>query len=97
MAGNIWSVKPVIASSFVPLFVDSPLIVMLRALVEIEDLSQTKHGSATNSVSILLGIFRAVQKAEDVIDSDITHVCLFWLSLWHFTFAYKFLHQVLIS
>uniref|UniRef100_A0A453G0P8 Uncharacterized protein n=1 Tax=Aegilops tauschii subsp. strangulata TaxID=200361 RepID=A0A453G0P8_AEGTS len=52
---------------------DSPLIVMLRELVEIEDLSQTKHGSATSSVSILLGIFRAVQKAEDVIDSDITH------------------------
>ncbi|KAM3352865.1 hypothetical protein ACQJBY_024208 [Aegilops geniculata] len=51
----------------------SPLIVMLRELVEIEDLSQTKHGSATSSVSILLGIFRAVQKAEDVIDSDITH------------------------
>ncbi|VAH66439.1 unnamed protein product [Triticum turgidum subsp. durum] len=51
----------------------SPLIVMLRELVEIEDLSQTKHGSATSSVSILLGIFRAVQKAEDVIDSGITH------------------------
>ncbi|KAM3334027.1 hypothetical protein ACQJBY_028849 [Aegilops geniculata] len=51
----------------------SPLIVMLRELIEIEDLSQTKHGSATSSVSILLGIFRAVQKAEDVIDSDITH------------------------
>ncbi|KAM3334025.1 hypothetical protein ACQJBY_028849 [Aegilops geniculata] len=53
----------------------SPLIVMLRELIEIEDLSQTKHGSATSSVSILLGIFRAVQKAEDVIDSDITHEC----------------------
>ncbi|VAH66427.1 unnamed protein product [Triticum turgidum subsp. durum] len=53
----------------------SPLIVMLRELVEIEDLSQTKHGSATSSVSILLGIFRAVQKAEDVIDSGITHEC----------------------
>ncbi|XP_044977567.1 sister chromatid cohesion protein PDS5 homolog A-B isoform X2 [Hordeum vulgare subsp. vulgare] len=51
----------------------SPLLVMLRELVEIEDLSQTKHGSATSSVSILLCIFRAVQKAEDVIDSDITY------------------------
>ena len=55
---------------------------MLRELVEIEDLSQTKHGSATSSVSILLGIFRAVQKAEDVIDSDITHV--------YVSFGYRF-------
>ena len=58
------------------LFVGSPLVVMLRELVEIDNPNRTEHGPTTSYVSILLGIFRAVQKAQDLADSDITHVCL---------------------
>ena len=63
-------------SSVVPLFFGSPLVVMLRELVEIDNPNRTEHGPATSSVSILLGIFRAVQKARDLADSDITNVRL---------------------
>ncbi|TVU36377.1 hypothetical protein EJB05_18310 [Eragrostis curvula] len=50
----------------------SPLCVMLRKLVEIDSLYRTEHGPTTSSVSVLSGIFRAIQKAEDLADSDIT-------------------------
>ncbi|KAM0917251.1 hypothetical protein ACQ4PT_009670 [Festuca glaucescens] len=50
----------------------SPLVVMLRELVEIDNPNRTEHGP-TSSVSILLGIFSAVQKAQDLSGSDITH------------------------
>lgn len=50
----------------------SPLVVMLRELVEIDNPNRTDHGP-TSSVSILLGIFSAVQKAQDLYCSDITH------------------------
>ncbi|GJM92438.1 hypothetical protein PR202_ga08912 [Eleusine coracana subsp. coracana] len=33
---------------------------------------RTEHGPATSSASVLLGIFRAIQKAEDPADSNIT-------------------------
>jgi hypothetical protein len=49
--------------------------VMIRELVEIDNPNRTDHGP-TSSVSILLGIFSAVQKAQDLSGSDITHVCL---------------------
>jgi hypothetical protein len=61
--------------------VDSPLCVMLRKLVETD---RTEHGPTTSSVSVLSGIFRAIQKAEDPADSGITHVCpsaLFYICL----------------
>lgn len=51
----------------------SPLVVMLRELVEIDNPNRTEHGPTSSSVSILIGIFRAVQKAQDMADSDITH------------------------
>ncbi|PNT73259.1 hypothetical protein BRADI_2g56220v3 [Brachypodium distachyon] len=51
----------------------SPLVLMLRELVEIDNLKRVEHGLTTSSVSILYGIFKAVQKAEDLADSDITH------------------------
>uniref|UniRef100_A0ACD5VVH9 Uncharacterized protein n=1 Tax=Avena sativa TaxID=4498 RepID=A0ACD5VVH9_AVESA len=51
----------------------SPLVVMLREVVEIDNPNGSKNGPTTSSVSILLGIFRAVQKAEDLADSDSTH------------------------
>ncbi|KAG8054616.1 hypothetical protein GUJ93_ZPchr0001g29862 [Zizania palustris] len=51
----------------------SPLVVMLRALVEIDDLNRSEHGHHTRSVPILLGIFRAIQKAEDLAECGITH------------------------
>ncbi|GJN17041.1 hypothetical protein PR202_gb04079 [Eleusine coracana subsp. coracana] len=36
------------------------------------ELCRTEHGPATSSVSVLLGIFRAIQKAEDPADTNIT-------------------------
>ncbi|KAF8717134.1 hypothetical protein HU200_026250 [Digitaria exilis] len=50
----------------------SPLYVMLRELVEIDSFNGTEHGPAASSVSVLSGIFRAIQKAEDPSDSEIT-------------------------
>ncbi|CAO2182211.1 unnamed protein product [Urochloa humidicola] len=49
----------------------SPLCVMLRELVEIDSFSRTAGPTAT-SVSVLSGIFRAIQKAEDPANSEIT-------------------------
>jgi sister-chromatid-cohesion protein PDS5 len=63
-------------TSVVLLFVGSPLVVMLRELVEIDNPNRTENGPTSSSVSILLSIFRAVQKAQDLADSDITLVCL---------------------
>ncbi|XP_040378681.1 sister chromatid cohesion protein PDS5 homolog A isoform X2 [Oryza brachyantha] len=48
----------------------SPLVVMLRALVEIDDTGRSELGHNTSSVPILLGIFRAIQKAEDLTEAD---------------------------
>uniref|UniRef100_K3XDX2 Sister chromatid cohesion protein n=1 Tax=Setaria italica TaxID=4555 RepID=K3XDX2_SETIT len=53
-----------------------PLCVMLRELVEIDSFNRTEHGPAASSVSVLSGIFRAIQKAEDPADSEITPVCI---------------------
>uniref|UniRef100_A0A0D9V8B2 Tudor domain-containing protein n=1 Tax=Leersia perrieri TaxID=77586 RepID=A0A0D9V8B2_9ORYZ len=59
----------------------SPLVVMLRALVEMDDINRSEHGHNTSSVPILLGIFRATQKAESLSDAEdlaecaITHEC----------------------
>ncbi|KAL6840252.1 hypothetical protein ACP4OV_030062 [Aristida adscensionis] len=50
----------------------SPLYVMLRELVEIDSIYRTENGLATSSVSVLSGIFRAIQKAEDPANSEIT-------------------------
>ncbi|KAG2593232.1 hypothetical protein PVAP13_5NG110322 [Panicum virgatum] len=50
----------------------SPLCVMLRALVEVDSFNRTEHGPTISSVSVLSGIFRAIQKAEDPSDSEIT-------------------------
>ncbi|PAN27371.1 hypothetical protein PAHAL_5G076300 [Panicum hallii] len=50
----------------------SPLCVMLRELVEIDSFNRTEHGPTISSVSVLSGIFRAIQKAEDPADSEIT-------------------------
>ncbi|CAL4960254.1 unnamed protein product [Urochloa decumbens] len=50
----------------------SPLCVMLRELVEIDSFNRTEHGLTASSVSVLSGIFRAIQKAEDPADSKIT-------------------------
>jgi sister-chromatid-cohesion protein PDS5 len=49
---------------------------MLRELVEIDSSSRTEHGPTTSFVSVLSGILRGIQKAEDPTDSDITPVCL---------------------
>uniref|UniRef100_J3L679 Uncharacterized protein n=1 Tax=Oryza brachyantha TaxID=4533 RepID=J3L679_ORYBR len=48
----------------------APLVVMLRALVEIDDTGRSELGHNTSSVPILLGIFRAIQKAEDLTEAD---------------------------
>ncbi|KAF0902491.1 hypothetical protein E2562_017891, partial [Oryza meyeriana var. granulata] len=48
----------------------SPLVVMLRTLVEIDDINRSEHGHNTSSVPILLGIFRAIQKAEDLAHAE---------------------------
>ncbi|RLN05424.1 hypothetical protein C2845_PM13G14560 [Panicum miliaceum] len=53
----------------------SPLCVMLRELVEIDSFNRTEHGPTISSVSVLSGIFRAIQKAEDPADSEITPEC----------------------
>lgn len=50
----------------------SPLCVMLRELVEIDGFNRTEHGATTSPVSVLSGIFRAIQKAEDLVDCEIT-------------------------
>lgn len=50
----------------------SPLYVMLRELVRIDSFNRTGHGPTVSVVSVLLGILRAIQKAEDVTDSEIT-------------------------
>ncbi|KAG2602205.1 hypothetical protein PVAP13_5KG660400 [Panicum virgatum] len=50
----------------------SPLCVMLRELVEIDNVNRTEHGPTISFVSVLSGIFRAIQKAEDPSDSEIT-------------------------
>uniref|UniRef100_A0A0D3EWS2 Uncharacterized protein n=1 Tax=Oryza barthii TaxID=65489 RepID=A0A0D3EWS2_9ORYZ len=53
----------------------SPLVVMLRTLIEMDD----EHGHNTSSVPILMGIFRAIQmagdlaEAEDLAECGITH------------------------
>ena len=70
-------------------FVDSPLCVMLRELVEIDSFNRTEHGPTISSVSVLSGIFRAIQKAEDPSDSEITPVCLL-ATVRHVLFAYRF-------
>ncbi|KAL6614101.1 hypothetical protein ACP70R_036371 [Stipagrostis hirtigluma subsp. patula] len=50
----------------------SPLFVMLRELVEIDGINRNENGPATSSVTVLSGIFRAILKAEDPTDSEIT-------------------------
>ncbi|CAO1942424.1 unnamed protein product [Urochloa humidicola] len=50
----------------------SPLCVMLRELVEIDSFNRNEHGPTASYVSVLSGIFRAIQKAEDPADSEIT-------------------------
>lgn len=50
----------------------SPLCVMLRELVEIDSSSKTEHGPTASFVSVLSGILRGIQKAEDPINSEIT-------------------------
>ncbi|CAO1944277.1 unnamed protein product [Urochloa humidicola] len=50
----------------------SPLCVMLRELVEIDSFYRNEHGPTASYVSVLSGIFRAIQKAEDPADSEIT-------------------------
>lgn len=62
---------------------------MLRELVEIDSFNGTEHGPAASSVSVLSGIFRAIQKAEDPSDSEITQVCLL-VSVRDVLFAYHF-------
>uniref|UniRef100_A0A0E0N5L1 Uncharacterized protein n=1 Tax=Oryza rufipogon TaxID=4529 RepID=A0A0E0N5L1_ORYRU len=53
----------------------SPLVMMLRTLIEMDD----EHGHNTSSVPILMGIFRAIQmagdlaEAEDLAECGITH------------------------
>uniref|UniRef100_A0A0E0CAV1 Sister chromatid cohesion protein PDS5 homolog A n=1 Tax=Oryza meridionalis TaxID=40149 RepID=A0A0E0CAV1_9ORYZ len=44
----------------------SPLVVMLRTLVEMDD----EHGHNTSSVPILMGIFRAIQMAGDLAEAE---------------------------
>lgn len=58
-----------------PLFVfsGSPLIVILRELLNLDILKINGH-YFNNTVSFLLGIFRAIQKAEDAINPDMTPV-----------------------
>jgi len=50
----------------------SPLCVMLRELLEIDSSSRTEHGPTASFASVLSGILRGIQKAEDPTDSDIT-------------------------
>ncbi|WVZ68025.1 hypothetical protein U9M48_017016 [Paspalum notatum var. saurae] len=50
----------------------SPLCVMLRELVRIDSFNRTEHGPTASFVSVLSGILRAIQKAEDPADSEIT-------------------------
>lgn len=76
----------------VPCFADSPLYVMLRELVEIDSFNGTEHGPAASSVSVLSGIFRAIQKAEDPSDSEITQVYLL-VSVRDVLFAYHFVFK----
>lgn len=71
---------------------DSPLCVMLRELVEIDSFNGTEHDPAASSVSVLSGIFRAIQKAEDPSDSEITQVCLL-VSVRDVLFAYHFVFK----
>ncbi|XP_020105522.1 sister chromatid cohesion protein PDS5 homolog A isoform X1 [Ananas comosus] len=49
----------------------SPLIVILRELLNLDILKINGH-YFSNTVSFLLGIFRAIQKAEDAINPDMT-------------------------
>ncbi|XP_020260052.1 sister chromatid cohesion protein PDS5 homolog A isoform X2 [Asparagus officinalis] len=49
----------------------SPLIVVLRALVHLDSVDRNKIDSS-NTLSFLLGIFRAIKKAEDAVDVEIT-------------------------
>lgn len=56
------------------LFIGSPLIVVLRALVHLDSVDRNKIDSS-NTLSFLLGIFRAIKKAEDAVDVEITPVC----------------------
>jgi len=66
--------------TFVFLFLpDSPLIVVLRALVHLDCVDSNKI-DASNTVSFLLGIFRAIKKAEDAVDVKLTPVCIATLS-----------------
>ncbi|KAJ1286407.1 hypothetical protein BS78_03G350000 [Paspalum vaginatum] len=50
----------------------SPLCVMLRELVRIDSCNRTEHGPTASFVSVLSGVLRAIQKAEDPADSEIT-------------------------
>jgi hypothetical protein len=77
-------------------FIDSPLCVMLRELVEIDSFNRTEHGPTAGSVSVLSGIFRAIQKAEDPADSEITPVCIL-TTVRCVLFALPFCHQTLMS
>jgi len=62
---------------------------MLRELVEIDSSSRTEHGPTASFVSVLSGILRGIQKAEDPTDSDITPVCLL-ATVRHVIFVYHF-------
>lgn len=92
MFGSFWS-----SNHFLLCSIGSPLVMMLRTLIEMDD----EHGHNTSSVPILMGIFRAIQmagdlaEAEDLAECGITHVYFFPL-FWYFTFAYQDFHPALM-
>jgi hypothetical protein len=61
------------------ILVGSPLCVMLRKLVE-TDKTEHGHTPTTSSVSVLSGIFRAIQRIQLILVSlmyDPLHYCTF--------------------
>lgn len=54
-------------------FLGSPLIVILRVLVNL-DLANGNKNDVCEIISNLLGIFRAIQNAEDAVDAQTTPV-----------------------
>lgn len=58
-------------------FFGSPLIIVLQALVDLGCVDNKIDASST--ISFLLGIFRAIKKAEDAVDVKLTPVCFITL------------------
>lgn len=72
-------------------FLGSPLIVVLRMLVNL-DIANGNKNDVCEIVSNLLGIFRAIQNAEDAVDAQTTPVMSpIFLPTLPLTFIFTFL------